>query len=201
MSKQVYISADYDESAGDREVVKQLKQWSNDNRYSLEFVDMAEVRKGTVANDPDCRICDLKAEFNRQINASSAVIFIVGDKTKTRTAGNTCERYFKIQYDCTCTPYKKNSEGSKSCKVGNRAAVGQIEDFNPVNCLSYLHHEFMQSICKNKPYIIIYNSSRKEEMWLPDYMTKYKEVAVPFWKYENGVRKGNYQLVKDALGF
>lgn len=32
----------------------------------------------------------LKAEFNSQINASSAVIIVVGDMTKYRTAGSGC---------------------------------------------------------------------------------------------------------------
>lgn len=72
--------------------------------------------QGSVSDSEDCRICDLKAEFNSQINASSAVIFIVGDMTKDRTAGSGCERNKKEWYECYCTPYKQNINGQKICK-------------------------------------------------------------------------------------
>ena len=104
MSKRVYISADYDLSNGDRDVVNELNKWGSDSWHKVDFVDMSEVVSGSVANGDDCRICDLKAEFNRQINASSAAIFVVGDMTRSRTAGSGCERAFKDQGQCTCTP-------------------------------------------------------------------------------------------------
>lgn len=88
MSKQVYISADYAEYDGDRDVVEELNKWGCDNLHKVDFIDMSKVASGSVSKDPDCRICDLKQEFNRQINASSAVIFVVGDKTALRTAGS-----------------------------------------------------------------------------------------------------------------
>ena len=74
MSKQVYISADYSEDSGDRDVVEILNQWGTDNMHKVDFIDMSKVVSGSVSSDPDCRICDLKNEFNKQINASSAVI-------------------------------------------------------------------------------------------------------------------------------
>lgn len=95
MSKKVYISADYDYDSGDRNVVDELNKWGTDNYHKVDFVDMAKVVSGSVSNNSDCCICDLKAEFNRQINASSAAIFVIGDKTGNRTAGSTCERIHK----------------------------------------------------------------------------------------------------------
>ena len=62
--KHIYISADYDPKDGDTEVVEILNGWGKDNKHVVEFVDMSKVASGTVANDPDCRICDLKYEFN-----------------------------------------------------------------------------------------------------------------------------------------
>lgn len=105
MSKQVYISADYAEGNGDRNVVETLNQWAADPNRALSFVDMAKVVSGSVSKDPDCRICDLKAEFNRQINASSAVIFVVGDKTASRTAGSKCNRNY---YDIGARPREES---------------------------------------------------------------------------------------------
>jgi hypothetical protein len=90
MSKQVYISADYDENSGDHDVVEELNKWGFDNLHKVDFIDMSKVASGSVSNEPDCRICDLKAEFNRQINASSVVIIVIGDKTASCTAGSEC---------------------------------------------------------------------------------------------------------------
>ena len=97
MSKQVYISADYDQNNGDQAVVEELTKWGSDNLHKVDFIDMSKVSSGSVTKSSDCRICDLKAEFNRQINASSAVIFVVGDMTGSRTAGSGCERVSKAQ--------------------------------------------------------------------------------------------------------
>ncbi len=43
MSKQVYISADYDEVNGDRVVVDTLNQWGSDNLHKVDFIDMSKV--------------------------------------------------------------------------------------------------------------------------------------------------------------
>ena len=74
MRKQVYVSADYDPTSGDQAVVNELNKWGNDNFHAVNFVDMSRVSTGSVADGDDCRICDLKAEFNRQINASSVAV-------------------------------------------------------------------------------------------------------------------------------
>ena len=96
MSKRVYISADYSEADGDRDVIDVLHDWVKDNYHKVNYVDTAEVVSRSVSDDPDCRACDLKAEFNRQINASSYVIFGIGDKTALRTAGVTVRGYWII---------------------------------------------------------------------------------------------------------
>ena len=202
MSKRVYISADYDLYDGDQDVVDELKKWGSDNKHKVDFVDMAQVTSGTVADDPDCRICDLKEEFNRQINASSAVIFVVGNKTADRTAGSGCERGRKSQYECSCTPYKSNASGQKSCKVTSTNTPGANDNYGNINSCSYLHHEFEQARKKCKDIIIVYNSSRNESTWFPSYMNGFEGHAFPFWTYnESGKRVGNYQLIKNALGF
>ena len=143
ISKRIYISADYDSDSGDRAVVDELEKWAIDSRRNVTFVDMAKVVSGTIANDPDCRACDLKEEFNRQINASSIVIMVVGDKTATRTAGSACRRLDQAQLSCSCTPYKQNSGGKKSCKVG--ATCGSQADVGSINSYSYLQHEYEQA--------------------------------------------------------
>lgn len=202
MSKQVYISADYDPISGDRAVVNELTKWGSDNFHKVDFIDMSNPSSGSVTESSDCRICDLKAEFNRQINASSAVIFVVGNMTKFRTAGNGCERASKSQYLCFCTPYKQNFNGSKACRVPTTVTPGYDDDVGNINCYSYLRHEFEQARKKRKTIAIVYNSIRNEKGWLPDYMSGYEDYARPFWKLDGYGRKvGDYAYIKEVLGF
>lgn len=202
MSKRVYISADYSENSGDRDVVETLNQWGNDNLHKVDFVDMSKVVSGSISNDPDCRSCDLKREFNQQINASSAVIFVVGDKTASRTAGSNCSRATKKRTECNCTPYKQNTNGSKICKVYNTSTPGEDDDVGNINSYSYLRHEFEQAKKRKKPIIVIYNSLRKESNWLPFYMEDCESDTQPFWiKNSFGEKVGNYTYIKQVLGY
>jgi hypothetical protein len=202
MSKRVYISADYDNDSGDRNVVEILNQWGTNNLHKVDFVDMAKVASGSVSNNPDCRICDLKREFNEQINASSATIFVIGDKTASRTAGSSCLRASNEQIYCSCTPYKQNTHGAKPCKVAITFTPGADDDVGCINSFSYLRHEFEQAKKRSKPIIVVYNSLRNESTWLPVYMKDYESDAQPFWtKNNNGERVGNYAYIKKVLGY
>ena len=202
MKKQVYISADYSEADGDRDVVETLNRWGQDDYHVVNFIDMSKVSSGSVSADPDCRICDLKAEINRQINASSAVIFVVGNKTAIRAAGSSCQRASQPQYMCYCTPYKQNTNGTKPCKVSFTSTPGPEDNYGNVNDCSYLQHEFEQAKKKKKQIVIVYNSTRNEPSWLPDYMDGYENCAFPFWTSSPlGWRVGNYTRIKEVLGF
>lgn len=201
MSKRVYISADYSEDDGDRIVVDELHKWGSDDLHKVDFVDMALVVSGSVSNSQECRPCDLKAEFNKQINASSAVIFVIGDKTASRVAGSSCLRMIN-GVSCTCTPYKQNANGSKACKIAFTKTPGSDEDYGEINSLSYLQHEFEQAKKKGKTIIIVYNSLYKQPTWMPSYMSGYKDAAQPFWVYDKNLNKvGNYAFIKKALGY
>ena len=201
MSKRVYISADYSIYDGDRDVVNELHQWGNDDLHKVNFCDTAQVASGSVASNPDCRSCDLKAEFNRQINASSVVIFIIGDKTASRTAGSSCRR-IKEGAGCQCTPYKQNANGSTTCKWITTSTPSPNDDLGAINAFSYIEHEFRQARKKNKTIIIVYNSLNKQQGWLPSYMSNYADMAHPFWKRNaNGNIVGDYTYIKKALGY
>lgn len=202
MSKRVYISADYSKDSGDRNVVETLNQWGTDNLHKVDFVDMSKVVSGSISKDPDCRPCDLKQEFNQQINASSAVIFVVGDKTASRKAGSSCLRATNNQINCSCTPYKQNTNGSKTCKVFLTSSPGEDDDVGNINAYSYLKHEFEQAKKRKKPIIVVYNSLRKESNWLPSYMKDYESYAQPFWiKNYFDEKVGNYAYIKQVLGY
>ncbi|MEF2618216.1 MAG: hypothetical protein U0M75_07930 [Lachnospiraceae bacterium] len=202
MSKRVYISADYSENDGDRDVINELHTWGEDNKHKVDYVDTAQVVSGSISDDEDCRPCDLKKEFNAQINVSSAVIFVVGDKTASRTAGSSCKRNADGE-GCDCTPYKQNANGARICKIyGKTSTPGPNEDVGIINSYSYLEHEFMQAKKKKRTIIVVYNSLNKQSNWLPSYMSEYKEAAHPFWKKNDAGKKvGDYQYIKKALGY
>ena len=132
MSKRVYISADYSENDGDRNVVDVLHAWGTDDKHKVNYVDTAQVVSGSVSYDSDCRACDLKREFNRQINASSAVIFVIGDKTASRTAGSSCKRN-SDGANYSCTPYKQNTNGATTCKWVTTSTSSPDDDLGNIN--------------------------------------------------------------------
>ena len=200
MSKRVYISADYSPTDGDRNVIDVLHGWSENRHLIVDYVDTAQVVSGSVSRDPDCRPCDLKSEFNDQINASSAVIFFIGDKTADRTAGSSCQRMGK-QSICPCTPYKQNANGTKWCKYSvTYSATGP--DIGNINDYSYLKHEFLQAEKRGKNIVIVYNSLYKQPSWLPSYMRGYEDQAQPFWvRNTAGNVVGDYSFIKKALGY
>ncbi len=202
MSKRVYISADYAPNDGDRSVIDELHKWGNDNLHKVDYCDTAQVASGSVSNNSNCRPCDLKLEFNRQINASSAAIFVIGDKTASRTAGNSCKRLSSAAF-CSCTPYKQNANGATYCKVYNQPTTpGPNDDVGEINSYSYLEHEFRQAQKKKKAIIVVYNSLNKQPSWLPSYMKGYENDAQPFWvRNYLGDRVGNYAYIKKALGY
>ena len=200
MSKRIYISADYSPTDGDRDVIEVLHGWSDNKHLIVDYADTAQVVSGSVSRDPDCRPCDLKSEFNKQINASSAVIFVIGDKTAIREAGSTCRRVGE-QDICPCTPYKQNANGTKWCRYSTTyPATGS--DIGNINDYSYLKHEFLQAEKRGKKIIVVYNSFYKQAGWLPSYMTSYESQAQPFWiKTLSGNKTGNYYFIKKALGY
>lgn len=203
MDKRVYISSDYSKDKGDRNVVDILNKWGTDNLHKVDFIDMAKVVSGSVSEDPDCRSCDLKREFNKQINASSVVIFVVGDNTAYRKAGSSCLRAEnKDRTGCICTPYKQNTNGSTICKVDKTFSPGVNDDFGNINSCSYLEHEFEQAKKRKKTIVVVYNSLRKESNWLPSYMKGYESDAQPFWIMNKRDEKvGNYAYIKQVLGY
>ena len=201
MSRRDYISADYAPNNGDSIVVDEIHKWCDDPRRKLSFYDTANPSCGSISSDPDCRPCDLKKEFNQQINASSAVIFVVGDKTAQRTAGSFCRRNDEGA-GCECTPYKQNTKGKTTCKWQTTSTPGPNDDIGNINTYSYLEHEFRQAVRRKKNIVIVYNSLYYQASWLPTYMQDYEDLAHPFWKKDAwGNRVGDYQYIKKALGY
>jgi hypothetical protein len=90
----------------------------------------------------------------------------------------------------------------KLCKVNTTFTPGPNDDVGCINSYSYLRHEFEQAKKKGKRIIIVYNSTRYENEWLPNYMDGYERQAFPFWIITpQGWKIGNYSRIKEVLGF
>lgn len=164
-----------------------------DNQHKTDFIDIVQVTSGSISENEDCRPCDLKEEFNRQINASSAIIIIVGDKTDFRMAGSGCQCNVKQKSECSYTLYKQNTKGSEDCKVSITEDASESADVGCINQYSYLFHKFRRIPKRNKTIIILYNSLNKQPSWIPDYLSDYEDEAHLFWKKNRwGNKVGDY---------
>lgn len=162
ISERVYINAGYAEDNGNRNVIDILNQWGSGNRHRVDFINMSKVAPGNVSNDPGCRPCNLKREFNQQVGASFAAIFIVGDKTVSRKAGSNCSRVNSEQTDCSCTPYKQSSRDFKTCKVTHIGSAKADNGVGNINVFPHLQHEFGQVRKRKKSIVTVYNSLHKK---------------------------------------
>ena len=90
-----YIAGDWDH---DEDAVNKLHQWNDSNHWSLTFTDAHEL---TQANDSSLN-CSIKASLKKRMDASKRFVLIVGDSTKTVTAGSCvwCGSYNSHTYAC-----------------------------------------------------------------------------------------------------
>jgi len=177
MSKKVYVSADwkepFDSHSWDKEVVDRIRQWGKDSRYGIEIVCTDNVHN-SVTNNNDCRRCDIKNECRSQIIKSDIIIFVIGDKTATKNAG-PCDGFY-------CSPAYSGAEK----KICNRNYL--LEPIYSWKDMSYLELEITTAVLNNKPIIIVYNSVKHQNSWIPSWYTKLcKDYNVrpigdfPFW--------------------
>lgn len=109
------------------------------------------------------------------------MIFIVGDKTASKTAGSCCKRMSQEWFNCTCTPYKQNVNGTTTCKMYSASPMGlDVKDIGNINPYSYVEHKFREAIIRKKDIIILYNSVINRSSWLPMYVKGYECYAHSF---------------------
>lgn len=185
MKKNIYVSADWKESfdrhSWDKEVVDRIRKWSIDLRYSADFHYTDDVHN-SVIDDDGCRRCNIKEECGCYIRRSSLVIFVVGDKTRTKKAGR-CN-------GLSCFPVNKNI--LSPC---NNYKEIKLKD------MSYLHYEISTAIEEKKKILLVYNSVYQNESWIPSWYNKYYENEldrIPFWTNRDHT-SDCYQSVKKYL--
>ena len=184
MAKRTFVSADwkepYDSHSWDKEVVDRIRKWRDDGRYGVDIICTDEVHKG-VMEKPDCRRCDIKGECGKQINSSSVVIAVIGDKTATKTAGE-CD-------EASCSP-AYSGQDKKTCKYSTSPAETTAEGgVAGGNKMSYLRHEITKAASAKKSIIVVFNSMLNQTGWIPSWYTTLKDNGSikelwrgPFWK-------------------
>jgi len=207
MGKRVFVSADWKEDdsnprSDDKLVVDRFRKWENDGRLSVKIDCTDDVHDSVVDNLDDCRRCDIKQECGSHINRSSTVIFVVGDKTKTKTAG-VC--------DCDeCSPVSGNKK--LPCKVVWTTVSSDVHTWDGTLYMnemgmSYIKYEITKAAQLGKSIILVYNSVNNMESWIPSwYKTLLNDTSlsftelcrVPFWIDERG-GQDCYQDIKEYL--
>lgn len=192
MSKRVFVSADWKDSSNSRscdaKVVDRIRKWRDDKRYIADLICADEVHN-TVLTHPDCRRCDIKGECGSHIDWSSVVIIVIGDNTAIKSAG-LCD-------SISCSPSYSGKE-KKACKYMIRKSPA--DNLENGRKMSYLEYEIKQAAAK-KSIILVFNSMRKEESWIPSWYNKLSVnelCRVPFWKDKEHT-KDCYLDIKEHL--
>lgn len=200
MGKNIFVSADWKDDfvnslSDDKIVVERIRTWSNSANYGVNFRYTDAVHKSVLnSNNPDCRRCDIKLECEHQIEWSSIVIIVIGDKTKTKGSG-ACDGQ-------ACSP-AESWKPKVPCKLVH-AAPGQ--ETNVVYYAeSYLEHEIRIALTLKKKIILVFNSVNVMIDWIPQfYLSEIVKnpnlelCRVPFWQDLRG-GKDCYTSIKRYL--
>jgi len=166
-----YIAADWE---SDLSAVDQLKKWNESEYWSLTFTD---AHKLTIARD-DSLYCSIKKSIKNRLNASKRFVLIVGEKTKTLTAGG-------CQY---CNSYNGYT---KSCAHGNS-----------VDYRSYIEYECDEAVKANSEgqmsIIVLYYGIRINKAKCPQSVRAFTNQATML-ELKGEILSWDYQSVKKAL--
>lgn len=169
-----YIAAEW---TGEEKAVKKLYEWEKNKFLSLSFSDAHEL---TQSRDSSLN-CTIKKSLKERLDASKIFVLIVGDKTKTVTSGSCqycdsydvdkgiCKRYYSLDFD-------------SYIKFECNKAVDFINDDK----------------IKNFKIVVLYNAAKVDKTKCPD-VIKNHGTHIAMEIIEDGVRKWNYQSIKNAL--
>lgn len=195
--KKVFVSADwkepFDSHSWDKQVVDRIRHWGDDSRYGVELICTDDVHDSVIENT-DCRRCDIKEECGKFIKLSSIVIFVVGDNTADKKAG-ACD-------SSSCSPAYSNLQ-KLSCKF--RYNENFANSFSGGRKMSYLQYEITTAVLEKKSIILVFNSAKKQESWIPAWYNKLVNnydvdelCRVAFW-IDSDHSKDCYQDIKEYL--
>ena len=169
-----FISGDW---TGDRNIIDKLKEWNNNEKFGLSFVDVHEVTQSCDSS----LSCSIKRSLRQRLKISKTFVLIVGENTKTLTKGSC--RY--------CNLYLP---GSANClnrgNIDNRSFI-QFECEMALK--DYIDNEL-------KKIVVIYNGRLTPDKSLcPDIIKGYGTHIGSDRIGEDGKRYWNYSVIKEAI--
>lgn len=164
-----YIAGDWD---GDKNAIKKIYEWKESDWRTLDFVD---AHKYTQARDGSLN-CSIKQSLKTRLDVSKTFVLVVGDKTKTVTAGG-CQH---------CYNYKKYISFARC-----------LRDYS-VDYRSYIEYECEQAVKAGIKIVVIYNSFRVDRNKCPDVLHSIGEHLPMYYKRDN-TTYWNYNAIKNAI--
>ena len=157
--------------SGDKNVVDEIYKWNESEYWSLHFVDAHDL---TQARDTSL-YCSIKKSLAERLDASKTFVLIVGDQTKTLTKGSCAN----------CGSY---NSWSKNC------ARGGFVDYR-----SYITYECEKANLDGLRIVVIYNGTTVRREKCPTVLQNKGEHLSAFYYGPNGIKRWNYQKIKDAI--
>ena len=163
-----YIAGDW---TTDIAVVNKLREWNTSKYWSLSFTDAHDI---THARDSSLN-CSIKSSLKTRLDASKTFVLIVGDKTKSLTAGS-CQH---------CPSY---NSWTKCCAR-----------YHSVDYRSFITYECEVAARDIDKIVVIYNSTYVDKSKCPD-AVKNIGTHIPAYYYIGTEKYWNYDQIKKALG-
>jgi hypothetical protein len=163
-----YIAADWTD---DKAAVDKLYEWNNSQYWSLSFTDAHDL---TQARDGSLN-CSIKKSLATRLDASKTFVLIVGDKTRTLTAGG-CQ---------FCGSYNSHT---------GACARGYVVSYD-----SFIEYECAKAAKDGLKIVVLYNSGTTDKSKCPEAL-RYVGTHAAMWQWKDGRWQWDYQAVKNALG-
>lgn len=162
-----YVAGDW---TGDKNAIDQLYRWNNSNYWGLSFSDAHDLHQ---SNDSSLN-CSIKQSLCQRLDASKTFVLIVGNKTKSLTAGS-CQH---------CASYRSLS---CSCTRGHG-----------ISLKSYIEYECEKAVRDGLKIIVLYNDTQVNRTLCPE-AVKYTGIHAKMQVWENGTLYWDYRSVKAAF--
>lgn len=162
-----YLAGDWD---GDSELIEKLYEWNDSKYWGLTFKDAHDLTK---ARDSSLN-CNIKRSLKTRLDASKTFVLVVGDHTKSITAGS-CQ---------WCDSY---NSWSKYC------ARGYSVDYR-----SFIDYECEIAKRDIDKIIVIYNSSTVDRNKCPEVL-RYSGEHIPAYYYVGNNCYWNYTKIKECI--
>lgn len=139
-----YIAGDWEY---DQNAINQLYKWKNSYYWSFDFIDAHEFKQ---ARDSSLN-CSIKRSLKERLNRSKTFVLVVGEHTKTVTAGSChyCRSYNSYLKYC-----------SRNSSLEYRSFI-QYEYYYFYNS-NYIYKSWCPDILKNEGYHV---SMMKNNVW------------------------------------